>query len=102
MQTIDAGALVKHLYEDVALKHFYGRTLDQAVRNQNYLCELIVKQPTVDAVPVVRCKDCKCFDVTWESVNAPQGCYFCQMHGLMHEPDYYCAEGERREKNDEA
>ena len=55
------------------------------------------QQPTVDAVPVVRCKDCKWFDVTWEPVHATKGCYFCQMHGLVHEPDYYCADGERRE-----
>ena len=43
--------------------------------------------PTVDAVPVVRCKDCKHYDGKWclllDMVNSDMG-------------DWFCAYGERR------
>lgn len=96
----DADALVKHLCEDVALKHFYGRTMEHAVRNLHYLCEFIDNAPTVDAVPVVRCKDCKhceksCFAGFWHC--EAWGQEICM---AVHDPEkYFCAEGERREEN---
>jgi hypothetical protein len=43
--------------------------------------ELIDNMPTVDAVPVVRCKDCKWY----------KGCY------MLENKDGYCSEGERKD-----
>lgn len=52
--------------------------------------------PTVDAEVVVRCKDC---EYSYESI----GCIICS-HGVCCEcivqPDFYCAEGKRRNEND--
>ena len=48
--------------------------------------------PTVDAVPVVRCKDCKHYK--------DGRCFFTmRRYGLY--DDWFCADGERREDNDE-
>ena len=53
--------------------------------------KLIVEAPAIDAVPVVRCKNCrKCgYD------NCPMDDYF-DNHPM--EPDFYCAHGEPEEK----
>lgn len=46
---------------------------------------LIESMPTVDAVPVVRCKDCKKRYTPW---------CFAHRHGESKD-DFYCADGER-------
>ena len=56
--------------------------------------ELIGKMPTIDAVEVVRCKDCKCLrfyeDGTW----------WCeQTEREIINPNWFCADG--KEKSDE-
>jgi len=45
--------------------------------------------PTVDAVPVVRCKDCKHSEYLWGKI-------YCTMIG----EDDYCSHGERKENAD--
>lgn len=45
--------------------------------------------PTIDAVPVVRCKDCK------------YGTYYHGIYGCevgLHDDDFFCADGERSEE----
>lgn len=55
----------------------------------NGLINIINDAPTVDAVPVVRCKDCKHYR------NYPDGlCYLC---AVCVEPDDFCSYGERRD-----
>lgn len=49
------------------------------------------QEPTVDAVPVVRCKDCK-----WYNTTASEKCVAYDAFWAT-EPDDYCAWGERRE-----
>lgn len=46
--------------------------------------------PTVDAVPVVRCKDCKHHEVFKNGVNG-----WCNGHGCPADVTYFCADGER-------
>lgn len=53
--------------------------------------------PTIDAVPVVRCKDC----VYGTPCN--DGEYDCKkdigtIQTTVHKPDWFCADGERKEK----
>ena len=49
------------------------------------------KLPIIDAVPVVRCKDCK-------RHNAKAGkLYRCDLLNVWHDGDFFCANGERRE-----
>lgn len=65
----------------------------------NGLVRLLGKAPTVDAVPVVRCKDCKWFadnnDGDWF------GCWLFQTIQIIPEdtpkPDDFCSYGERRD-----
>ena len=49
--------------------------------------------PTVDAVPVVRCKDCTYYDHSYEGD-------FCSSTGAGMDEDGYCSDGERREDNE--
>ena len=49
------------------------------------------KLSTVDAVEVVRCKDCGVPHNKWT------GCP--NLNGLVPPPDFFCAKGERREEN---
>ena len=52
----------------------------------------IDRAPTIDAVPVVRCKDCAV------PHNKYTGCP--KLNGLVTPPDFYCPFGERKEGND--
>ena len=76
---IDANALMK--------ANMYGNTAP--VTHRTYAEMLIQKAPTVDAVEVVRCKDCKHHDN-------------CEVETFLRYVDHvdnpYCASGER--KND--
>lgn len=69
----------------------------------NGLLGLIEKAPTVDAVPVVRRKECK-----WFADNNDGEWYGCQMFGTVlnnpedaPKPDDFCSYGERKENNHE-
>ena len=54
-----------------------------------YINLMIDEQPTVDAVKVVRCKDCAVPHNKWT------GCP--KLSGLVPPPDFYCAYGERKD-----
>lgn len=58
--------------------------------------ELIADTPTVDAVPVVRCKDC---EYSYDEIS-----YMCCSHGVCVDcevpPNFYCAYGKRRAENE--
>lgn len=47
--------------------------------------------PTVDAVPVVRCKDCK----YWYSAPLSDGYNSCSKDALIRGADFFCADGEK-------
>lgn len=60
------------------------------------LDELIDEQPTVDAVEVVRCRDCK-----YIYFNKAYNSYLCRnTNGLTShlKADYFCSYGERRKE----
>lgn len=57
---------------------------------------LIENAPTVDAVEVVRCKDCKHGEVEDPDF---QDVYFCHSGCGWNKEDFYCAYGERRNGN---
>lgn len=66
--------------------------------NPDLLIDGIVSLPTVDAVPVVRCRDCKYWDTVSGSTFAPMH-HQCKITKLMSTGTWYCASGER--KNDD-
>lgn len=89
MRPIDADKLEVINYKDTEGRE---NTFDAGVR---WMAELIDKQPTVDAVPVMRCKDCKWCEF-WDSCKE----YKCWNVGVIItvEPDGYCSRGEPKEE----
>ena len=93
MGLIDANALLQHKRK-MSGADFGGEFWDEAV-----LVSDIINATTVDAVPVVRCKDCK----HWHKDTV-----FCDYmsHGGASErvnwyADDFCSYGERKDGNDE-
>lgn len=52
----------------------------------NSIIEVIETEPALDAVPVVRCGDCKWYDSAF---------YACSKCGVCVNRDFYCADGEK-------
>lgn len=53
----------------------------------------VLKAPAVDAVEVVRCKDCKHGEI--DDPDFPYQ-YYCQMGHMWNDERHFCADGERR------
>ena len=85
----------------------YG-TIRKKVNNpaiRSWLGAIIAEQPAADAVPVVRCKDCKYR--TWFAPYYGCGNFESPFYvavdkdvAIMTKPDDYCSYGERRAKYD--
>ena len=65
----------------------------------NGLIELIEKAPTIDAVPVVRCKDCKHWKFA-QHINDNLCHRFDGDPWIPTEPNDFCSYGERKEGAD--
>ena len=88
MRTIDADALMKTVFNDVVL-------VDGEVKGVGLiLAETVDKAPTIDAVPVVRCRECKQGEV--DDPDFPDQ-YYCHAGCGWNNGDFYCAYGERKE-----
>ena len=57
------------------------------------VCNMIDKRPTIDAVQVVRCKDC----LMTKERDEYTGKVWCCRHREYMDDMYYCADGLRRE-----
>lgn len=60
-------------------------------------CQAVLEAPTVDAVEVVRCAECKRFDPLYGEVGI---CllHTAQAHGnVTMQPDDFCSYGERKD-----
>ena len=87
MRTIDADALMKTVFNDVVL-------VDGEVKGVGLiLAETVDKAPTIDAVPVVRCRECKHCDPENYHCDHPMG----TAAPLRRKPDDFCSYGERKE-----
>jgi len=70
----------------------------------NMLENIINDCPTIDAIEVVRCKDCK-YGAQGYIQNKDNSTtlldeYLCIKHNKIVEPDDFCSYGERRESDD--
>lgn len=68
----------------------------------NDVLELIDEQPTIDAIEVVRCGECR-YRITAHGIS--DGWVLCskpytERGNAMHRADWFCADGERRCRND--
>lgn len=61
------------------------------------ICEVLEETPTVDAVPVVRCRDCE--HLVNAAVNA-NGFLICGVSDMEVAPEDFCSHGERRKSNE--
>lgn len=69
-----------------AVLHYTGDAAVAAVQEIN----------AVDAVPVVRCRDCQWFDANGDYYDA-----YCDKNGISVEEDFFCADGERKDGADD-
>lgn len=94
--------------DNQSLQEAIGRIVFQT-RQDVY--DLIATQPTIDAMPVVYCKDCKYADT--ERRNATEKRYynsilFCRNSNLCNDeplamwPDDFCSYGERKDEASES
>lgn len=95
---IDRQTATRLLYAE--FKDFWelpSLAIDRAVQTHvTNLSDIYKKLPAVDAVEVVRCKDCRWLYDYYDG-------YYCYCHkGLAHvTPESFCSYGERREENAE-
>ena len=94
MRLIDADALIKAVCVSRCGKEPNKCSIFKEHSMHCIYVNLINNSPFVDAVPVVRCKDCK-----WKIID-DEGDLFCGFRGRYENPDWFCADGERR-MNDE-
>lgn len=93
MRPIDADVLYKTIDQEA---DFYGGFGDNVI-TASELRRCIEMVPTIDAVPVVRCRDCK-----WGKMTSKEGIFYhCgypyEQTGKIHLPDWYCPGGARKE-----
>lgn len=90
MRLIDADALKVDWYDDYEMDDGDEYSYPYVSQHQ------IDKAQTIDAVPVVRCKDCKYSD-WYTAMNGKHLCY-CTEHGSSgHNESDYCSYGERED-----
>jgi hypothetical protein len=105
MRLIDADELKKDDETNLILSRDAIQTGKQLKLCAEMFIAKIDKAPTIDAVPVVRCKNCK----HWEPTDGIVG--ICREQVIMHEYDggvfhlypehednYYCAYGEEKDE----
>lgn len=80
MRLINADALIWKLH----------RRLPQVKTIPLWILDAILGEPTIDAVPVVRCKDCK-----YSRKDELWGMRWCK--GLTVKDEHFCADGERKD-----
>lgn len=94
MRLIDADALTDAMYTETILKDTDMQRWDSGCWIRYKLFENVLKeQPTIDAVPVIRCKDCKFLRFTgtvWKCKN--------RLVMMLCESNDYCSRAERKEE----
>ena len=88
MRLIDANALLEKIVFRRPVTDFATKIVADCVEIAR---KDIVNAPTVDAVEVVRCKDCKWWDGMDYCTNVNGA------NGLVFNGEWFCASGERRE-----
>ena len=79
--------------KEAVCNHIRGGTTELA-----RIFKEIDNAPAVNAVPVVRCKDCKYWNTSRKSRYFDGWC-FCGTQSFNTPPHWFCADGERREEN---
>lgn len=107
MRTVDADELLKSVRESAkraeewladckAYHSAMTARAEQAILTFNECALRIKNAPTVDAVPVVRCRDCEYWDTIPRSTVAPRH-HQCKETRLMTTGIWYCPLGKRKD-----
>lgn len=90
---VDANSLCQWLNEKANDYSLFDEYAAQVIRDD---MEIVQEQPAVDAVEVVRCRECKHYDTADFDGNILCG---CTLHSAMLDitPDSFCSYGERKE-----
>ena len=89
---IDANALLKQIDFEYDLN--YGEILTDPRK----FADMVEDAPTVDAVPVVRCKDCKHYKPQKQSAHWKCTSPYCmRVVAVKVKPDDFCSYGQRKE-----
>ena len=88
---IDANALLRHKRK-MSGADFGGEFWDEAV-----LASDIKNAPTVDAVEVVRCRDCLYSTERYGHLKCINGVSY---RNTWNKPDFFCANGERKDSEE--
>ena len=91
MRLVDADSLDKRIYNDIPISVFGSIKKMAAVR------EIIAEQPTVDAVDVVRCADCKWCRWIYRKEKSLDT-LVCDRFDRDVKYDWFCADGEKHDK----
>ena len=88
MRLVDADRLSEAIYDNVSAPY------EEAVCAKEDCLTEIYEAPTVDAVPVVRCRECK--------YHHDCGTHFCDALGMdcPDDSEFFCSYGERKEGAD--
>ena len=93
MRLIDVDELIDELYQDQPMDWTESDAEVQELNDWKLFRNMVDNAPTVDAVPVVRCKDC--------IHSYDDLCGLCCTCGpyvdCVVQPEFYCADGERKE-----
>ena len=88
---------------DIALKNEFLKSLRLEAENKQLRRErdqaVEELHRNTDAVPVVRCKDCK-HEISTADIRARTGSYWCNYKLQPCDADDFCSYGERKESNE--
>ena len=94
MRLIDADAM-KRVYQEVLCSHV--ACIDCSFFMDDKYCRfetMLSEAPTINAIPVVRCRECKQAEI--DDPDFPDE-YYCHAGCGWNKGDFYCAYGEREE-----
>ena len=97
MRLIDADAM-KRVYQEVLCSHV--ACTDCSLFMDDKYCRfetMLSEAPTINAIPVVRCRECKQGEI--DDPDFPDE-YYCHAGCGWNKGDFYCAYGERKEGAD--
>lgn len=100
MRLIDGNEFIRKLTLDTS-KGFYGEFMDgsEVAYTSREIDNAIENAPTIDAVPVVRCRECIYYKICGEWETGKR--MLCEIHHhsyLGHDGDeHFCSWGQRRE-----
>ena len=89
---IDADALLDEFLNRYTEREMEGNLVFAACEIKQDFADMLGNFPAVDAVEVVRCRDCAV------PHNKYTGCP--ELNGLVTPPDFYCPFGERKDGDD--